>query len=440
MNPVEVTFLSSRSLPQFIPRKGVNELAKKPTQRIGVVTIQDLGSRKWKVRYRDPLSGQDVRRTLSGLSLTEVQRVASHLSQEALSDTGFLPNRKRSLPTVREAIADSIRLSKQRPHIRKNSGVRGNLFLRWLEATHPRVASFADLRPSMVQEYVHDMESRGLAHMTVRNHLRPVKHAWKYVADNYPDDVRPLPTIRLAVDPPKPLECLDVEEVSLLLGWLSEHKPDLYPMAVLQALAGLRMLEAASLRRQDIDLGQGTVTVTDTGEHVPKNRGSYRTIPVCQEVLSVLVEVMNRQTVIPTSGELFRNRAGNVWAADGLSTKWARTMSKLAKEEEDPESTDKKDEKPKVPQVVKDTGCPRLAVVHPHRLRSSFATMASRLGASDRALKAYLGHSAGDVFGGHYRVVGADELRVVSSLMDGWRTLPSWQNSGNSGKVESVSG
>ena len=49
--------------------------------------------------------------------------------------------------------------------------------------------------------------------------------------------------------------------------------------------------------------------------------------------------------------------------------------------------------------------------------------MASKAGAPEPLLKAYLGHTAGDVLGNHYRRIDPDELQTVSSLMDGWRTL-----------------
>ena len=57
------------------------------------------------------------------------------------------------------------------------------------------------------------------------------------------------------------------------------------------------------------------------------------------------------------------------------------------------------------------------------------------LQASDRLLKAYLGHEAGDMLGGHYRRIDLEELRAVSDLIEGWRdglkASPAWQGSVN---------
>ena len=64
--------------------------------------------------------------------------------------------------------------------------------------------------------------------------------------------------------------CFDyaIAEVSRLLGWLEAHAPTgLWGMATLQALCGLRMLEASDLRRQDVNLKAGTITIAETARH-----------------------------------------------------------------------------------------------------------------------------------------------------------------------------
>jgi integrase len=211
-------------------------------------------------------------------------------------------------------------------------------------------------------------------------------------------------------------------------------------MACLQALAGLRTLEAAALRRQDIDLAKGTVRVTDTGLHKPKTAGSERIIPVCSEVVKALASWMNGQKVIRASGELFLTRLGTHWTADGLFHRWAKKPIPP-----DPINPKKKGRPGGVlHRVAKETGKARLAEVQPHRLRSSFATMAGRLGCPDRLLKAYLGHSPGDTLGQHYRVISTAELELVSEAMNGWRNLEkgasTWKECGNSEEAASVTG
>jgi len=395
--PAVLLLDSSRQI--LLPEGGEIDM-KKPV-KIGIVSVQDLGGSAWILRYRDPSSKRDIRRRLSGLKAAEVQRIASHISQEVLAGQGYLPGKPAKIVSVREALKESIRLSNQRDYVKRNSGRRGKLFLDWLAENHSQIETFGELAPCMVQEYVRHLEEKGLAFDTIRNHLRPVKMAWRYVSENFPDAIRPLPRIRLPEQAPKELVCLNASEVDILLSWLRDHRPDLYGMGVLASLCGFRLSEAVSLRRQDVDREAGTARVADTGTHKPKNRFSYRTVPVCSEALGVLRQVIENQKVVPVTGELFGKPTRHTWDPDALSAKWRRALKTAAKA----------------------TGCGRLAEVQAHRLRSSFATMAGKLGVPDRLLKAYLGHSRQDILGDHYEVLRLDDLRQVSIRMEGWRDL-----------------
>jgi integrase len=249
----------------------------------------------------------------------------------------------------------------------------------------------------MVQAYVIECENAGLAWDTIRLRLVPIKSAWRTMTENYPELVKPLPKIRTAPKPRREIECLEAAEVSRLLEWLKDNAPaELWGMATLQALCGLRMLEAQHLRRQDVDLKAGTITITETDHHKPKTLDSHRTIPVCREALAALQSVMDRQRVIPITGEIF-----SLVRRARLSSRWSYWLRKAAKDLDDPRFRD----------------------IPARKLRASFATMAGRMGAPDRLLKAYLGHVPGDMLGGHYRRIGMDELRAVSERMNGWRKL-----------------
>jgi len=124
------------------------------------------------------------------------------------------------------------------------------------------------------------------------------------------------------------------------------------------------------------------------------------------------------------------NDHGGQWKPDALKHRWAAALKQAA-------STPAK--------MVRRNGrsltvnkhglsLSRLSAVPAHRLRSTFATMAGRLGVSDWLLKAYMGHAPGDVLGGHYRKIELAELRSVSDRIDGWKSLSvagsSWQDPG----------
>jgi integrase len=253
----------------------------------------------------------------------------------------------------------------------------------------------------MVESYIRQCVAAGLAYDSIRLRLVPVKSAWRRMHADYPELVKAPAALKLAPPARREIECLDAGELARLLDWLKVHKPDLWPMACLPGLAGLRVLETAALRVQDVDLDAGTVTVTKTDHHIPKNQASYRTIPVCSEVLGALREAIGGQKVRPTTGELFTNRAGNHWTVNLLSQRWRYTLRRAA--------------------LALDM--PRLAMIPSRKLRASFATMTGRMGAQDRLVKACLGHSSGDMLGGHYRKIELDELRTVSGVMNDWRKV-----------------
>lgn len=390
------------------PGKGGNELNTK-SFKIGPIAIKPLGKDAWQVRYHDPASGRDVRRRLLGITLRDVQAVASNINRELLTRGGFLPGTKPMLPNIGNALAEAIRLRNTIPATQKERAGRAMQFVKWLAENHPTVKTWDQLRPAIVQSYVVALERNGKAFDSVRLALAPIKLAWRYMAENYSEMIKPLPKIKLTRPPKREIECLNAAEVAALLDWLKVNAADIYAMAALAALAGLRQLEAAALRACDVDLSAGTVSINGDGIHKPKTRDSYRVLSLCSEALDAARGAMQNQRIVPTGGELFVNSEGEPWKREALSVRWTRTLRKASQA----------------------LGKPRLAQIPAKGLRRSFATMASRLGVSDRLLKAYLGHSAGDMLGGHYRRIDMAELRTVSGAMEGWRTAFSQGNSGN---------
>lgn len=260
--------------PLFIlcTRGGVNDMANSKPIKIGIVSLAEIGPRHWQVRYRDPQSGRDVRRRLEGLSKTEALNVAATVSTSALSERGFLPGKQTALPTIHEALAEGIKLSRQRPQIRKASCNHSSHFERWIKERFRGVKSWDQLQPRMIQAYVVDMEERGLAPDTVKNRLKPVKAAWRLMAENFPDRVRPLPRIRLATPKPTTVEILTPFEVSLYLDFLRVTDRYLHAFETTRFLCGLRMLETAALRAHDVDFESGVLTITETPSHIPKTK------------------------------------------------------------------------------------------------------------------------------------------------------------------------
>ena len=400
---------SVRSSVPIRPRKrgeiGVPKLNK---FKVGSVRVKETAPGEWAFRFVDPVSRKDVKRVLRGLPLAKVKEAALHVASQSMSEAGFLPGRRVSIPMLKAAMVEAIRLSRGNERTKADYVTRGNWFLRWVAERYPRVTTAADVRPATVQEYVNELEARGQAPASVRLRLVPVKMTIRYMAENYPDHVRPLPRIRMKAGAKKAPECLSVSEVIAYLDWLETNRPALHGMATVGFLAGLRMLEVSSLRRQDIDFGRGTVSIVETHSHVPKTESSRRTIPVSSEVLEALREAVESVKAIPIGGEVFLSRYGLPWTLSGMVHAWPRVRKRAALE----------------------LGLSRIGEIPAHKMRSFFATTASRSGVSDRLLKAYLGHVPGDMLGGHYRMIDLGELRAVSAEMENWRSLSDGRQSG----------
>jgi len=390
----------------------------KPTQfKIGIVNVREgktptKGEAFFEMRYIDPPTGREVRRRVSGLSHEKVCEMAANLTVEAYEGRGYLKARPKA-PTLEQGLMEAVRLSRGNDMSKAAASRDGEKFLAFMARRYPAAKTWGDVRSGMIESFVRELEGRGLAFDSVRLALAPIKAAWRRMHADYPELVKPLAKITQAPRPRREIQCLDAGDVGALLDWLKENRPALWGMGCLQALAGLRMLEAAALRIQDVDFNRATVTITDTGRHKPKTTASERTIPICVEIVAALRETATGQQLRPVSGELFLNSRGDFWTPDAISRRWHFSLRRAAR----------------------DLRNPRLAAVPARKLRAALATMAGRLGVSDRALQAYMGHVPGDILGGHYRRVTPDELTSVSETMNGWREAlieaPRRKDSGN---------
>ncbi len=393
------------SFPAIRPGKEVHKLKKPARFRVGIVAVTERQTPKvrksfWELRYVDPDTGREVRRRVSGVSRDEIRAMADHLTRQAYQGKGYLATLPKA-PTIPDALAEAIRFANTRKHTEKGRAWHAKRFVTWLTKKHPRAQTWDQLRPAMLQEYALELEGRGLAYDTVRLAVAPVKMAWRHMLENYPDLVRPLSRIRLRPAALKAIECLDSVEVGALLDWLKNNSRDVWPIATLQGLCGLRMLEASSLREQDVDLEASTLTVASTEYHVPKTRSSYRTIPICSEVADALRVTMSEQRIRVATGEIFLNRRGNLWNSAALTSRMIKTLRQASESLE----------------------MHRIGEIPCRKLRAAFATMAGRLRVPDRLLKTYMGQSSGDILGGHYMRIGIDELRLVSDRIGERKSL-----------------
>ena len=423
---------SQRPSPVIRPAGEANHEIKPAQFNIGIVQVKHCkspakGRPYAELRYKDPLTGLDVKRRVRGFELAEIKKIAHELNIKAQIGKGHLASQPQA-PGIENGLIEAISMTNTTDGVKRERIRLASRFVIWLAESYPAVRTWDELRPVMVRRFVTSLEQDGRAYDTVRLALAPVKLAWRVMSENWPELVRPMPRIKLTSPPRREIVCLEAAELAILLDWLKVHAPDLWPMACLQGLCGLRMLEAAALRVQDVDLKAGTVTVTDTGHHRPKTRDSYRTIPVCDEVIEALKTAITNQKIRPATGELFTNRTGGLWEPVILTQRWRLARRKAAAK---PEGVKRKGSEKTRTRNPHGLDMPRLAEIPARKLRAAFATMAGRLGAQDRLVKAYMGHSGGDMLGEHYRRIDLDELRLVSGLMNNWRTPSARKETGN---------
>lgn len=419
--------------------EGVQDLSK-PIIKIGVVTFTRgetaQGKAYWMGRFK--VDGRDVRYRVAGdLSRDKLKEIADEWTRKSYEEKGHFRRQDQAL--IEEVITEALSLTNTLASTRHERATHGARFIRWLAQRYPRVKRWHELRPSMLQAYVLELEERGLAFDSIRLAIAPIKLAWRFASENWPD-IRPLPRIKMPRQPRHEIDNLEPAEVQALLDWLREFAPDVWPMATLQALAGLRTLEAAAIRREDVDLQARTLAVVSTDHHKLKTPESHRIIPICDEIVEALRIAITNQKVIPQDGELFTNQNGELWTKDALMRRWRRIRKHIAAEPKEKIRSNGR----KLKVQKNGIGLKRAAEVPARRLRSSFGTMASRLSLPDYLIKRYIGHVATDTFGRHYRKITLAELMMVSERMNNWRKLaesdPSWQNCGNTDFAEEAEG
>lgn len=374
-------------------------------RRIGIVSIREdstpTGKPIWLLEWRDS-GGRRQRRRLSRASVPE-QALKTHCEALTAEQIGRRHGGATAPLPLADGFARALELRVTRKTTRAERARFALAFLDWLSTQAPGVTHWGHIRPEHVQRYVNHREGKGDAPDTVRLAVAPIKIAWRHMADNFPEHVRPLPALRIKAPRPKQgPTCLDRDGLVALLDWLKANDAALWPMAVLMGLAGLRELEAAYVRACDWD--GAVLHVTSTPLHRLKNEWSDRRIPLCAEAAAALNAAIAGQRIVPPGGEVFGNRKGEPWRREALKSRWRRAWAKLG------------------------TETPELAAFPPKRLRASFAHLVG--GRDDRALKAYLGHAPSDTLGRHYQRPDPARLAAIASGLDGWREQGAGQDSG----------
>lgn len=160
-----------------------------------------------------------------------------------------------------------------------------------------------------------------------------------------------------------------------------------------------------AIRECDVDLEAGTVRITKTPVHAPKNTASYRTIPVSRFVLTVIAEAL-RDPRLPVG-----DRERQIFLTDGFARPWNRNGYSWA-----------------MHKAIKACGIRELDGYMCRWLRACFASAVIAAGAPEAHVQKYVGHTPSTMLLGHYAQISTDSLRTaVVGAFEKW-----WQKSGSS--------
>lgn len=209
------------------------------------------------------------------------------------------PSRRRSEPAERSTIKSYEEIA--RLHIKPLLGAE-----RLSKLTLPAVEAFVDALLETRSQAMAGKAVRALSSIMTEAQRRGL------VAQNVAKGVKVVRSKRekkKIIIPPKP-------DLRAMLDKAEADFPDFYPRLLTVALTALRASEMRGLRRCDVDLRAGEITVCQRADQwgeigPPKSEAGHRTIPIPPPLVTVLRAWMLRSPPSPL-GLMFPNSGGGV--------------------------------------------------------------------------------------------------------------------------------
>ncbi len=383
--------------------------------KVAQVFIKELSPGKWRASWMDPLTSKHVRRILPATAYREAKAQAQEINKDLAASRGFGGRLRGGFGHgVADAVIEAVKHTDGNERTRRQYIYCANQFINYLEAHAAGVRSWGDVTEEIIGNHVEYFRREDIPHDTMRLRLYVVRLTSKFMSRTYPKLYRHV-TVDLRMkrtDPSKAeLEAksaiLTTDQLRELLAWLKSHSPMVHVWATLQGLCGLRLYECAYLREGDLDPLNGTITIAKSEAHKPKNRPSYRTIPMPPAVAQVLAKWMTGLKVRSPHGYLFhpakattgqqtaktqQGRAG-AYSFDGVDAAWRKALRRARQD-----------------------GLNIPEKFTPRRLRGSFVTAMRKAGVDIHVLQAYIGHQPTTILTEHYDTVDIDRMRPISAL------------------------
>ena len=260
-----------------------------------------------------------------------------------------------------ERYLDSLKYERRySPHTLLNYRRDLNSLLGFVQAA--AISDWTALDSHHLRQWVSQLHRKGLAGRSVQRHLSAARSFLQFLVREKQITHNPGRGLRAPKSPHKLPAVLDVDQVNSLLAGNETTPVALRDQAIMELFysSGLRLAELVSLNNPDIDLAEGIVTVTGKG-------AKTRILPVGRLAREALLRWLHVRGELANKDEkaLFVSRRGTRLAARSVQQRLRHQGRKRGLE----------------------------TVLHPHKLRHSFATHLLESSGDLRAVQELLGHA-----------------------------------------------
>jgi integrase len=325
------------------------------------------GTGTWCVRYKDPVSGQDIKKATDAKTKREAEVVLAEITRDIHS--GEYHAKKRQSEVRFFEICDDFMVYSQG---RKRSWTRDELTIRTLKGFFGDCLA-KEVTPAAIEKYVLQRQQkknrigRPLAPATINKELAALKTIFNRAVRDGKADSNPMRHIKLLKENNKRERVLSDDEFKRLLEAAPKH---LRPILITAIETGMRRGEIFSLQWDQVDLKKGFITLL--AENTKTNEG--RRIPISPALHKTLIGLH------PKSGLIFPYHGSEI-----LSVKRSFLESCAKAKIED---------------------------FRFHDFRHTFVTNMRRKGVQDRVIMAITGHKTMSMLM-RYDTVGLDDLKAA---------------------------
>ena len=275
--------------------------------------------RSWYIDYRDPASGQRIRR-VCGKTRREAELHRARLKRELFSEAHLAPSPENPpfyefmQAYVEHLAATGITFSS----LKRYRQILQN-FVDFIWRERRPVKFLGDITTKDIWDYIHDRKKLGIKDKTISSELTEIKKCFRYAVDINEVASNPAQAVRFKVSQVSVPHFFTKEEIktifdSLPEGWMRDvFRTLLY--------TGMRKGELMHLQWKDVDFDRRLIhvrqQVLSDGEVIyrTKTKSSARSIPMYEEIYDILLRQKKRSL---HKGYVFVNSKGSPFRDDDL--------------------------------------------------------------------------------------------------------------------------